>query len=96
MVLVAIGVLTLAVTLLIDLPDATDTTEASLAYAGAQARLLSGFWLELVAGAALMVTGIALLLEPAPGKARSRQRERRGDESPRSMPGQRAMRGGPA
>ncbi len=96
MVLVAIGVLTLAVTLLIDLPDATDTTEASLAYAGAQARLLSGFWLELVAGAALMVTGIALLLEPAPGKARSRQRERRSDESPRSMPGQRAMRGGPA
>lgn len=96
MALVAIGVLTLAVTLLVDLPDATDTSEASLAYAGAQARLLSGFWLELVAGAALAVTGLALLLEPAPGKARSRQREIRTGEDTRSVTGQGAMRGGPA
>lgn len=96
MSLVAIGILTLAVTLLIDLPEATDTSEASLAYAGAQARLLSGFWLELVAGAALAVTGLALLLEPAPGKARSRQREKRPDETTRSVTGQGAMRGGPA
>ncbi|HNF84241.1 MAG TPA: hypothetical protein PLE13_09675, partial [Solirubrobacterales bacterium] len=47
MVLVTIGLLTLAVALLVDLPDARDTTEAALAYSGVKAVLLSGFWLEL-------------------------------------------------
>lgn len=74
MVLVAIGLLTLAVALLIDLPDATDTTEAALAYAGVRARLLSGFWLELAAGFSLTLTGLALLLEPTAQRARSRSR----------------------
>ena len=74
MVLVAIGLLTLVVALLIDLPDATDTTEAALAYSGVQARILGGFWLELAAGAALTVAGLAFLLEPAPGRVRERQR----------------------
>ncbi len=96
MVLVMIGLLTLVVTLFIDLPDATDTSEAAVAYAGVQARLLSGFWLELVAGAALAVTGLALLLEPSPGKARSRQRESRTDGGTASMSSRRAVRGGSA
>lgn len=75
MVLVAIGLLTLAVALLVDLPDATDTTEAALAYAGVKAVLLSGFWLELAAGAVLAVSGLALLLEPSPARARDQKRE---------------------
>lgn len=76
MVLVAIGLLTLVIALLIDLPDARDTTEASLAYAGVKAILLSGFWLELAAGAALTVTGFALLFEPSPGRAREKRPEK--------------------
>lgn len=77
MTLVTIGLLTLVVTLLIDLPDATDTSEAALAYAGVKARLLSGFWLELAAGATLAATGLALLLEPRGSRARAARRERR-------------------
>lgn len=90
MTLVTIGLLTLVVTLLVDLPEATDTTEAALAYTGAKARLLTGFWLELTAGAALAVTGLALLFEPSPGRAASRQRDRDRRErsrSTRSHPG---------
>ncbi|HMY26718.1 MAG TPA: hypothetical protein PLJ59_10355, partial [Solirubrobacterales bacterium] len=83
MVLVTIGLLTLAVALLVDLPDARDTTEAALAYSGVKAVLLSGFWLELAAGAALTVTGFALLFEPSPGRAR----EKRPQEEPGSRPG---------
>lgn len=83
MLLVTIGLLSLAVALLVDLPDATDTTEASLAYSGVKAVILSGFWLELAAGAALTVTGFALLFQPAPGRARERRRESRsGTERP--------------
>ncbi|HNC07011.1 MAG TPA: hypothetical protein PLS38_12000, partial [Solirubrobacterales bacterium] len=82
MVLVTIGLLTLAVALLVDLPDARDTTEAALAYSGVKAVLLSGFWLELAAGAALTVTGFALLFEPSPGRAR----EKRPQEEPGSRP----------
>lgn len=77
MTLTMIGLLTLVVALLIDLPQATDTTEAALAYAGVSARLLSGFWLELAAGTALTVTGLALLLEPSRRRAPDRRRERR-------------------
>ncbi len=91
MVLVTIGLLTLAVALLVDLPDARDTTEAALAYSGVKAVLLSGFWLELAAGAALTVTGFALLFEPSPGRAR----EKRPQEEPGSRPGGRPGSGNP-
>ncbi len=76
MVLVTIGLLTLVVALLVDLPDATDTAEWELAYAGVKAVLLSGFWLEVAAGATLTLAGFALLLEPAARPVKSRRRER--------------------
>lgn len=76
MTLTMIGLLTLVVTLLIDLPNATDTAEVALAYEGVSARLLSGFWLELTAGAALAVAGLALVLEPATRRLPDRRRER--------------------
>jgi hypothetical protein len=83
MLLVTIGVLSLIVALLVDLPDATDTTEASLAYSGVKAVLLSGFWLELAAGATLTVTGIALLFAPQAGRARQpRPESSSGPEDP--------------
>lgn len=86
MVLTTVGLLTLVVALAIDLPQATDTTEDALAYAGVSARLLSGFWLELAAGAALTISGLALVLEPSARRAPDRKRERQ----PSAMAGSRA------
>lgn len=86
MALTMIGLLTLVVTLFIDLPNATDTTEVASAYSGVSARILSGFWLELCAGAALTVTGAALVVEPKPRRAPDRRRERR----PSAVAGSRA------
>lgn len=86
MVLTTAGLLTLVVATLIDLPQATDTSADALAYAGVSARLLSGFWLELAAGAALTVTGIALVLEPSARRAPDRKRQRQ----PSAMAGSRA------
>lgn len=82
--LVFAGGLTLAVTLAIDMPTGLDADDAQLAYAGAKAVLLSGFWLELTAGAVLLISGVALALQPpAPKPARSakarRQRPARAD-----------------
>jgi len=77
MTLITIGLLALAVAVLVDLPDATDTTEVSLSYSGVRAVLLSGFWLELAAGATLAVSGLALLLEPSPDRVRTKQRDSR-------------------
>ncbi|MCB0860233.1 MAG: hypothetical protein KDB54_06220 [Solirubrobacterales bacterium] len=87
MLLVAIGLLTLAVALLVDLPDATDTAEASLAYSGVEAVLLSGFWLELAAGAALAASGFALLYEPSTGRIGQRHPESRREGRPRRAEG---------
>ncbi|MBN8868228.1 MAG: hypothetical protein J0H98_11795 [Solirubrobacterales bacterium] len=86
MTLTMIGLLTIAVALLVDLPDAKDVSELELAYAGVRAVLLSGFWLELAAGATLAVTGLALLLEPSKQPAASSRRERR----PSTIAGSRA------
>lgn len=86
MLLVTIGLLTVVVALLVDLPDATDTTEASLAYAGVKAVVLSGFWLELAAGATLAATGIVLLFQPAPGRVRQQRRAGRTDAERANRP----------
>lgn len=75
LVLVLSGALALAVALLIDLPAGLDTADAELAFAGVTGVLLSGFWLEIGAGAVLLVSGIGLVLgAPAPKRARARQR----------------------
>ncbi|HTU14111.1 MAG TPA: hypothetical protein VMF31_02840 [Solirubrobacterales bacterium] len=74
-VLVFAGGLTLAVALAIDLPIGLDADNAELSYAGVKAILLSGFWLEVCAGAVLLVAGVALALEP--NEKRMKVRERR-------------------
>lgn len=97
MVLITIGLLTLVVSLTIDLPQATDTTEAALAYAEVQARLLSGFWLQLAAGASLTAAGIAFLLEPVTRPVRRKRREDRpARTADTSIGGTRVINGGSA
>lgn len=86
------GVVTIAVSLLVDLPRGLDVAEAEIAYSGVAAVLLSGFWIELAAGLVLATGGAELLLisdragrrvsgreEMRPrGRERSRRRERSG------------------
>ena len=76
--LAAVGGLTIIVALAIDLPKALDVTDAELSYAGVKAILLSGFWLELGAGAVLAVTGLATLIGAgsAPERAKRTTRTR--------------------
>jgi len=71
--LVFVGGLTLAVALAIDLPVGLDADNAELSYAGVKAILLSGFWLELCAGAVLLISGVALALEPNEKRVKIRQ-----------------------
>ena len=63
LVLLLTGAAALAVALLTDLPAALDTADAELAFAGVKGVLLSGFWLEIGAGAVLLVSGIGLVLD---------------------------------
>lgn len=75
LVLVLTGAAALAVALLIDLPAALDTADAELAFAGVDGVLLSGFWLEIGAGAVLLVSGFGLALDaPTPRRQESRNR----------------------
>lgn len=85
-ILAAAGGLTIIVALAIDLPKALDVSEAELSYAGVKAVLLSGFWLELGAGAVLAVTGLATLIGAGSAPATARQKSR----TPRAPVGSRA------
>ena len=62
--LVAIGVVVLAITLLIDLPASDDTGLIGRRYAAAEAAAGTGLWFELVAGALAVVAGLMRLLRP--------------------------------
>jgi hypothetical protein len=67
---VAVGVITLAVGLAIDLPSGLDSEAASAAYADASPVLLSGFWLQMAAGAVLLAGGVIMSLRPSGERAR--------------------------
>lgn len=81
-----IGLIGIAVTLLIDRPEALDPGPLADAYAGSEAKLLDGYWAQLFASAALVLFG-PLLGEQvrresggdrsARRRERSRRRERR-------------------
>jgi hypothetical protein len=55
--LVICGVLGLAVAVAIDLPQGLETGREGLAFYGAEAQLLAGFWVELTASATLVLCG---------------------------------------
>jgi hypothetical protein len=78
-----LGALAIAVTLLLDARKGLDEGDAALAYQGAQAVLIEGFWLQLASAAVLVVTGLLLgryaRLSAAP--ARRPRRSRGGSRS---------------
>jgi hypothetical protein len=78
------GVLGLAVAFAIDLPQGLDVGRPGLAFYGAEARLLGGFWVEVTASAVLILCG-ALLPAYTRNPARRRRRSglRRRDRAPR-------------
>lgn len=88
------GLATVVVALAIDLPSGLDTGDAALSYSGVTAILLSGFWLELAAGAVLCATGLLLWLErPRDGRVPA---GRRGGSGPaRSRRGRARVRPAP-
>ena len=67
------GLLGLAVALAIDLPQGLDAGRQGLAFSGAQAELLQGFWAEIACSVVLMLCG-ALLPHYSRGIAAERKR----------------------
>jgi hypothetical protein len=62
--LVAIGVVVLGITLLVDLPASDETGLIGRRYAAAEATAGPGLWLELVGGALAVVAGLLRLVRP--------------------------------
>lgn len=65
--LIAIGLVAIGVALAVDAPKGLDEGAAAIAYEGAAAHLLEGFWLQLASAAALIACGLLL-----PGYLRSK------------------------
>lgn len=65
----ALGLITVAVALVVDLPKALDPVNA-LPYSDATTRLLGGFWAQLSAGIALVVSGVVLFRGNQGGESR--------------------------
>jgi hypothetical protein len=80
------GLLGIAVSLAIDLPQGLDAGRAGLAFSGAQAVLLQGFWAEIACSAVLILCGGLLPLYsrgmPAGTRGRRRPAARRRGVSP--------------
>jgi hypothetical protein len=75
-----IGVATVGVCLLNDLPKGLDEGDSALAYEGARATLLAPFWAQLVSGGVLVGCGALLagrLREEAVARSRSSVRRPR-------------------
>jgi hypothetical protein len=68
------GLLGLAVAIAIDLPQGLDAGRPGLAFSGAQAELLQGFWAEVASSAVLILCG-GLLAHYSRGMAGERRHE---------------------
>jgi hypothetical protein len=66
----ALGLLSLAVILLVDLPAGLDAGAQSSRFSGASAVLLDGFYAELASAAGLMLGGLLLIWQPRARKPR--------------------------
>jgi hypothetical protein len=71
--LIAVGLAAIAISVAVDAPKGLDEGEAAIAYQGAEARLLEGFWVQIAAGAVLIAGGLLLprYLRPAPAASRT-------------------------
>jgi hypothetical protein len=71
--LIPIGLAAIAVTLIVDLPKGLDEGTASVAYEGASASLLEGFWMQIAAAVVLIGCGLLLprYLRPETSRARA-------------------------
>jgi hypothetical protein len=73
--LVAVGIAVIVLSLAIDAPSGLDEGDAAVAYEGAEATLLEGFWAQIASGSVLVFCGLVLPLylrarpERATGKA---------------------------
>jgi hypothetical protein len=82
LLVVALGVVALAVILLVDLPVGLDLGSQSSRFAGASAVLQKGFWAELAAAAGLVLSGLLYYARPcririnSSGRAASARRRR--------------------
>jgi hypothetical protein len=74
--LLFIGAAAIAVSLIVDVPDGLREGRAGLAYEGAEAVLLGGFWAQLSSGAVLALMG-PLLAGQLRGQERAARRARR-------------------
>jgi len=74
--LAGLGVAVIAIALLVDLPKGLDEGSAAVAYEGAKASLLEGFWLELACGAAMICCGLLLSRYTKPDAAGVREPRR--------------------
>jgi hypothetical protein len=89
--IVLTGIATVAVTLLIDLPNGLDVAVAEISYSGVAAVLLPGFWLQLSAGFVLAASGLGLLALMG-RRSTSRERNQERDSRPKRTGNQRAGR----
>lgn len=69
--LVPVGIAAIAISLAVDAPKGLDEGEAAIAYEGATATLLEGFWMQLATGLVLIAGGLMLplYLRPVPAGA---------------------------
>jgi hypothetical protein len=71
--LAVIGAAAIVIAIAVDAPKGLDEGRAAIAYEGAEARLLEGFWLQIAAGAVLIACGLLLprYLRTEPAEARA-------------------------
>ncbi len=69
--LIPLGIAVIAIALIVDLPKGLDEGDAAVAYEGASASLLEGFWLQIACGVVLIGCGLMLprYLRPTPAHA---------------------------
>ncbi len=77
--LAPIGVLTIAISLIVDAPKGLDEGATAVAYQGAEASLLGGFWVQLACGVLLRCLAplIAGLMKGGAGSGASASLRRR-------------------
>jgi hypothetical protein len=75
--LLAVGLVVLAVSLVVDAPAGLDEGETGIAYEGATATLIEGFWVQIAAAAVLIAAGALLPRQLRPEAAARRPSPRR-------------------